>query len=196
MSETRMVWLASGSARRRQLLEEAGVAFQVRRPDVDDGQLRPGGTPPRHWAVAMAYLKGRHVAEQLRRDRERGLVIAADTICSVDGLVLGQPRTAPEAAEMIHRFRGRDHRTITGVCLIDVPSGRRRLLVDQTIVHVGPIDEAEIDRYVRSGRWQGKAGGYNLDERLAAGWPVEVTGDPTTVTGLPMRRLLPLVAGG
>jgi len=66
---------------------------------------------------------------------------------------------------------------------------RRWLVADRAVVRVGPISDEQIEAYVASGEWRGKAGAYNLSERIEAGWPIECLGDPTTVMGLPMRRL-------
>ena len=193
MSNPSPLWLASASARRSQLLEEAGLSFTVRVPDVDDGRLQPSGTPPASWALAMAYLKARRVAGALRPQGERGIVLGADTVCSIDGLVLGQPGSVEQAADMIRRFRGREHQTISGVCLIDIESEDRWLLVDAATVRMGHVEDDRLRAYLDSGLWRGKAGGYNLFERLEDGWPIEVSGDPGTVVGLPMQRLLPLL---
>ena len=67
------------------------------------------------------------------------------------------------------------------------------MFVDTATVTVGDIPGREVNAYVNSGQWRGKAGAYNLDERLEAGWPITFSGDPTTIVGLPMRRLLPLL---
>lgn len=90
---------------------------------------------------------------------------------------------------MLFAMRNREHVTMTGVCLIDLSTGQRHLLFDQATVHIGAVSDSAIDDYVASGQWSGKAGGYNLSERQAAGWPLTCTGDPTTVMGLPMLRL-------
>lgn len=88
-------------------------------------------------------------------------------------------------------FDGREHEVITGVCLVDRQSGARRLFFDSAAVTLGEMDPHELERYVASGEWQGKAGGYNYEDRLAAGWPLRCLGDPQTIMGLPMRLVLP-----
>ena len=82
---------------------------------------------------------------------------------------------------------------VTGVALLWVtPEGdrRREILVDLARVTVGAIGPERIRAYIRSGQWRGKAGAYNLGERIEAGWPISYVGDPTTVMGLPMRALI------
>jgi septum formation protein len=193
MSDARCLWLASASPRRRQLLEEAGVAMRVLAPDIDDGVLRPGPVPPAQWVAALAYLKARRVADLLRTRGAGGTVLAADTVCVVCGAIVGQPADADAARLMIRALRGREHETFTGVCLLALQPSPRTLFADRAVVRVGPLSDTQIDRYVESEEWIGKAGGYNLAERLDAGWPMEFRGDPTSVMGLPMRRLRPLL---
>jgi septum formation protein len=204
-------WLASGSPRRRKLLTEAGVPITVQPADIDDGRLSPNRVRPEHWVMALAYLKARRVAELLMQQdpaplARGGTIIGADTVCVFEGMILGQPRDEAHAAEMIRMMRHRDHVTMTGVCLIAMeqttrkrqplpPVAARLLFVDRAVVTVGDITDEKIDLYVASGEWRGKAGAYNLADRAAAGWPIECTGDPTTVMGLPMQRLARWLVG-
>jgi septum formation protein len=193
MTPPRPLCLASASPRRRHLLEEAGFPFTIRPADLDDGSfVRGQGTTPQAWAMALAWLKARRVASLLD-DPAAGVVLAADTICEVDGEVFGQPRHESDARRMLRAMRGRAHRTITGVCLLDRATGARRLFFDEAVVHVGDLDDETIDTYIAGGEWKGKAGAYNLADRIAAGWPITCEGDPTTVMGLPMRRLEPIL---
>ena len=90
---------------------------------------------------------------------------------------------------MIRQLADKEHRTITGVALLELGGPWRSIWWDRTRVHVGALEDAQIAEYVDSGRWQGKSGGYNLAERIQAGWPIEYDGDPGTVMGLPMRKL-------
>ncbi len=176
-----------------------GLEFEVMDSGVDDGALRPGpATSARHWVAALAYLK----AAALARPFEGSFggegpvggatVLGADTVCALDGALLGQPRDAEHAAAMIRSFEGREHEVLTGVALVSPDN--RMLLTDVAVVRVGRIGPGAIGEYVSTGGWRGKAGGYNLSERLEAGWPIEVSGDPGTVMGLPVERLGPLLA--
>lgn len=186
------LWLASRSPRRRQLLAEAGVPVTVRPAEIDDGALTPGPVSVACWVAALAYLKGRWVTDALGQTGERrGTVLAADTVCVQDGCILGQPSSAADARRMLHAMRDQTHETLTGLCLISLVDRRRWLLVDRAIVRFGRVSDEEIEAYVGSGEWRGKAGAYNLQDRVQAGWPIECRGDPATVMGLPMCRLRP-----
>ncbi len=181
--------LASRSPRRRQLLDEAGVAHEARPADLDDGDLTDSGSDPTQWVAALAYLKARRVADSAAGRA----VLGADTVVIKDGAVIGQPRDAAHAREIILALREGEHRVATGVALLR-PGAPRLLFVDVARVRVGAVPDAEIDAYLASDAWRGKAGAYNLNERQDAGWPLTCEGDPATVMGLPMRRLRALLA--
>lgn len=198
MMARRPIWLASSSPRRKRLLEEAGITPRVEPSDLDDAQMKRGsGTSPEAWVMTLAFFKGRRVADRLheRNDAQSvgGTVLAADTLCVHDNELLGQPRDEVHAREMLRAMRNSTHRTMTGVCLIDLATNERTLFVDIASVRMGEITDAMIDEYVASGEWRGKAGAYNLIERQDAGWPIACEGDPATVMGLPMQRLKPML---
>lgn len=196
MKAANTMYLASASPRRRLLLEEAGIDVQVHPPDIDDGLLRPGSVSAEQWVMALAYLKAKRVADMLVRGdtAPRAIrILAADTVCAAGNRLLGQPRDAAHARWMIESLQNDVHRTLTGVCLLTPGTMERLLLVDQAEVRIGKLNPEQLDRYIASEKWRGKAGGYNLAEQVEAGWPIECTGDPATVMGLPMRRLTPIL---
>ena len=182
--------LASTSPRRRLLLDQHGYAHSVMSPGVDDGVLERGDVTPAAWAAALAHLKASAAAAKLR-DRgetlEGKLLLAADTVVVKGGRVIGQPSDESEAAETIGVLSGGSHDVVTAVALA---SDRGvEWLVDTARVTVGKIDEERVAAYVATGGWEGKAGGYNLGERIGDGWPITFEGDATSIMGLPMARL-------
>ncbi|MBT4583552.1 MAG: hypothetical protein HOC93_00545 [Phycisphaerae bacterium] len=179
--------LASTSPRRRELLLEAGISSIAVSPTIDDSVFSCGKMLPKEWVTTLAVLKARSVTTQ--SCKERGTVLAADTVCVVDGEVLGQPRDANEARAMIESVLNRDHDVHTGWCLKTMDGLHSVHGCETTVVSIGLISNENIDTYIQSGMWLGKAGGYNLSERLVAGWPLSWQGDPTSVMGLPMERL-------
>ena len=183
--------LASRSPRRRQLLEEARWPVRIEVPDVDDGLLDCGETPADEWVSALAVFKATATAIMLeeRGDLEPCTILGADTVCVLDGSVIGQPPDRAAARAMLESFVGVPHDVLTGVCLIDHPGGERTVFVDRSVVRWGTLDSDVIEAYLDTEQWRGKAGAYNLADRVADGWPIECEGDPTTVMGLPMRRL-------
>ena len=156
----------------------------------------------RGWCAARghavgALLKALDVVQQVSSDKEleSGTVLAADTVCVHQGEILGQPADAAHAEAMLSALCDSAHRTISGVCLVRLADRERMLFVDDADVYIGKLSDEELREYVESGQWQGKAGGYNLAERIDAGWPIRCKGDPTTVMGLPMQRLRSLLNG-
>lgn len=184
------LFLASRSPRRRELLAEAGYDFDFDHPGLEDSDLAAGDVTPREWVASLAYLKARagvQVAHATRRAAD--VIIGADTACVLEGRLIGTPRDAAEAQAMIQDLAGREHEVVTGLALICAQTGRRLLLSDSARVGIGPLSSEEIGRYIDTGLWSGKAGAYNLTERLAAGWPIRFEGDPATIMGLPMTLL-------
>lgn len=186
------VILASQSPRRRLLLQENGIEYTAVVSGIDDSTLVRGGVTPAEWVAALAYLKAAAVRERLMCcDYAPGevVVLGADTVVRKGDAIIGQPVDAADAERIIRLLQNGSHDVLTGVAFIDAATGRRDMWVDRSRVTVGDIGDARIAEYIASGDFKGKAGAYNLAERVAAGWPIECSGDPGTVMGLPVRRL-------
>lgn len=190
--------LASQSPRRASLLVEAGIAFEQRSPPYADPDQPPvdlSGDQAESYARSLAERKAFSLAEAIEND---ALILSADTICvDHDGRLLGKPIDREDAGAMLDCFCVHAHRVITGVALVSRAGEHRSTVAafaDTALVRFGPIDPGALDRYLQGEDWRGKAGGYNLFDRLADGWPIEVVGDPTTVVGLPMKRLVDVLA--
>jgi septum formation protein len=177
--------LASGSPRRRKLLEEAGVSFTVVAPEVDE--FWPDSDPVQ--AVELAMSKARAVA----RSRLTGeLVLAADTIVRLRGRVMGKPRDAAEARAMLTTLSGAEHTVTTGVAAMLAPDGDPLTVRVDSRVRLRRLTPEEIDDYVATGSPLDKAGAYAVqDER----WNLveHVDGSVTNVIGLPMEETLKLI---
>ncbi len=194
-TQTKRIVLASGSPRRRALLAEAGFAAEVEPADIDDADILLGEVDARDVATALAHFKAQRVAERrAARGAEPAWILAADTVCERDGAVLGKPADRAEARTMIASLAGRGHGVVTGWCLLG-PDGSRRLGRDAAWIEIGALPEADFERFLDEGLWRGKAGGYNLPEVVARGWPVRCEGDPQTVVGLPIAQLAPIILG-
>lgn len=184
--------LASVSPRRRQLLEGAGIPHDVRPSGIDDGALPMGRCTPAEWVMSLAYLKAAATA------RQSGLhpgtvVVGADTVCVNAGEILGQPRDRSDAERMIRAMANTTHEVLTGVALLCLHTGRRIVFSDRSLVTVGPLTDAQIADYLATERWRGKAGAYNIAERLEAGWPIVFDGTIDSIMGLPVERVIEAV---
>jgi septum formation protein len=180
--------LASSSPRRAELLAEAGFDAITCPPIIDDGVFVCGEMEVHRWVETLAVMKALHV--QSICTQPSGTILAADTVCVVDGKIYGQPASAIEAKKMIVQMTNREHEVCTGWCLISMEGNRLRSGCNVSIVSIDSIAMCDIEKYIESGSWQGKAGGYNLSERLAANWPIVCHGDMTSVMGLPMDTLI------
>ncbi|WP_337175498.1 nucleoside triphosphate pyrophosphatase [Paludisphaera sp.] len=183
----RRLILASASPRRRQLLEEAGYAFEVDPSDVDE----PGpdaGVEPGEYAAGLAWRKARAVA----RRRGSGLILAADTVCVVGGEILNKPVDRADAERMIRLQEGGDADVITGLCLRRGDRDEWAGAVEVSVVRFRALSDAERVAYLDSGRWEGKSGAYGVQD----GDPfVSVArGSFSNVVGLPMERLAALLS--
>lgn len=191
------VVLASASVRRRELLEAAGYPPAVIVPHIDDGPLRVRPDRAGEDCCALAWFK---VAQVLRRRRvlaatapNARIVLAADTVCVLGAQVLGKPATPDAARSMLMAESGSMQTVVTGVAIHCLATGRRFLSSDQARVSFGALSPEMVDAHIASGAWSGRAGGYHIDEVLHLGWPLACEGDPSTVSGLPLRMVLPIL---
>jgi septum formation protein len=185
--------LASGSPRRLELLCEAGFTPEVEAADIDDSSLVLGEVGAAATATSLAYFKARRVASARRgRDAPAAWILAADTVCERDGAILGKPVDESDARAMIRSLAERRHGVVTGWCLLS-PEGGVRLGRARAEVDLGALPADDFERFLAEGRWRGKAGGYNLPEVEARGWPVRCEGDPHAVVGLPIAQIAPML---
>ncbi|MFO0907881.1 MAG: Maf family protein [Isosphaeraceae bacterium] len=178
--------LASASPRRRQLLTEAGYSIEVIPSDVPEDEPPPG-TDPAIYAAELAWRKAAAVARRVGR----GLILAADTTCAVDHHILNKPVDRADAERMIRLQEGRDTEVITALCLYRADRAEWVGAVETSIVRFRPLSDLERTTYLDSGRWEGKAGAYGVQDNdpfLAV-----TSGSVSNVVGLPMERLARLL---
>lgn len=178
------VILGSGSPRRRELLEQANLPFEVIVSDAPEVITKE---EPEAAVQELAALKAKAVAKQTQKE---GLIIGADTIVVLDGKILGKPSDEKEAASMLKALQGRSHQVYTGVALICKEQGEQslRTFYEKTEVTMYPMSDQEITEYVATGEPMDKAGAYGIQGR--AGIYVKgICGDYNNVVGLPIARL-------
>ncbi|WP_310551422.1 Maf family protein [Paenibacillus glufosinatiresistens] len=180
----RMLLLASGSPRRRELLALLNLPFEVIPSDADE--TTPEGWSPEEIVTALAVRKAEAVAAG-SAGRE-AVVIGSDTIVVLDGKVLGKPADETEAAAMLSRLSGRTHEVFTGVACIGLPEGKIRTGFTRARVSMRNIDGREIAAYVATGEPMDKAGAYAV-QGLAAVFIERIEGDYHGIVGLPIYLL-------
>jgi len=178
---TARILLASASPRRRELFAHLGYPFATCAVEVDEAPL------PREEAPATVLRLARAKAEAARLDDPDGIVIGADTVVEVDGTILGKPADPADAARMLARLAGREHRVWTGVAVLG-PGTREAVEAAVTRVWFRPMGPDEIAAYVATGEPLDKAGAYGIQERGAV-FVERIEGDYFTVVGLPLCRL-------
>jgi septum formation protein len=180
--------LASASPRRAELLTAAGFTFDVLPVDVDE-RVRPDERPA-DYVRRLASEKSARALERLPGSAAAVIVLGADTVVVVDDRVLGKPRDAHDAAEMMRRLSGRSHRVMTGV---SVRTAANELIgVDSSSVTFAPLTAAEIDWYVATGEGRDKAGAYAI-QGLAGRFIPRVEGSYSNVVGLPIALIYGLL---
>jgi septum formation protein len=180
----RRLILASGSPRRRELLEESGYRFEVVKPSESaECGVCSGETPP-ELVARLAFQKVEDVA---RRIEGQAVIVGCDTVAECAGQVLGKPANEEHARQMLTLLSGREHRVYSGLCVWDWPGAEPLAAVEQTILRMDKLSEAAIDEYLASGQWEGKAGAFGYQDRL--GWIHILDGSESNVVGLPMERL-------
>jgi septum formation protein len=190
MMEKRLI-LASASPRRRDLMIEGGYRFEVMAPQVDEPKVSGVDEPPELVAKAIALFKAEDVA---RLQEEPAVVLGADTLVACENDILGKPEDANHARDMLHRLSRTRHRVITGVALIDTGDGRKMVEACTSWITMRAMSEDEIESYIAGGEWEGKAGGYAVQE-TADRFIVKIDGSFTNVVGLPMEligQMLPM----
>jgi septum formation protein len=186
--------LASGSPRRVTLINPAGIEPDALRPaDLDETPQR--GELPRACANRLARAKAEAALEQVRVDEELkgAYVLAADTVVAVGRRILPKAELLDEAAQCLRLLSGRNHRVHTGVCLVTPNEAFRQRLVE-TRVRFKRLNEEDIEAYLASGEWRGKAGGYAA-QGIAGSFIVKVVGSYSNVVGLPLYEVTTLLAG-
>ena len=186
--------LASGSPRRLSLINQVGITPDHLLPaDVDEIPLK--GELPRACANRLARVKAETALANVRRDEELkgAYILAADTVVAVGRRILPKAELVDEANQCLRLLSGRNHKVYTGVCLVTPKEGFRQRMVE-TRVRFKRLSEQDLDTYLASGQWRGKAGGYAA-QGIAGSFIVKLVGSYTNVVGLPLYETVTLLAG-
>lgn len=177
MSNTQII-LASGSPWRKRLLKKHGISCKVH---VSRFQEKIHHKNPRILVLHNACGK----ADTVARHYKNAVVIGVDTIGVYRGKILGKPANRKQARAMLQFLSGATHRVISGVCVIDTATGKKIMTAVTTKITFRKIGEVELEKFLDSGHWKGKAGSYAIQGR-AKGFVKKIDGDVTNVVGLPV----------
>ena len=186
--------LASGSPRRLALLNQAGIEPDTLLPaEVDE--IPRKGELPRAYANRLARAKAEGALATVRRDEnlKGAFIVAADTVVAVGRRILPKAELLDEAAQCLRLLSGRSHRVYTGLCVITPKEAFRQRLVE-TRVRFKRLSKEDLEAYLASGEWRGKAGGYAV-QGLAGTFVVKVVGSYSSIVGLPLYETMSLLGG-
>lgn len=206
--------LASRSPRRRELLEQAGYDFEVILPDesVEDGPFE--GLAPEELVAELAQLKAENVLLAIRSQQQTGapieklrvrrtpgsieplddprIVLGGDTVAECEGHILGKPVDRDDARRMLQMLSGRRHYVWSGLCLWPLYDGLPLVDIERTVLFMDTISDEQIETYLDSGAWVGKAGAFGYQDGLD--WIRILEGTESNVVGLPMELLAKMLA--
>jgi septum formation protein len=186
--------LASGSPRRLSLINQVGITPDHLLPaDIDEIPLK--GELPRACANRLARVKAETALAHVRRDEDLkgSYILAADTVVAVGRRILPKAELVDDASQCLRLLSGRNHKVYTAVCLVTPKEGFRQRMVE-TRVRFKRLSEQDLDTYLASGQWRGKAGGYAA-QGIAGSFIVKLVGSYTNVVGLPLYETVTLLAG-
>jgi septum formation protein len=180
--DTPRLILASASPRRRELLIEAGYDFEVHPADIDEEDYPPQMLPA-DLAQRLAMLKAQELVSRFSKD----VILAADTVVAFGDIPLGKPANETEATAMLELLSGTTHVVVTGVTVLRPSKNFSISTKVMSAVRMRSLTEKEIARYVATGDWQGKAGGYGIQDQRKDPFVTRMAGSHSNIVGLPME---------
>ena len=184
MMETKII-LASASPRRKELLEQIGLDFEIM---VSDKETDIDSDDPKEACKKQAIQKAEDIVKKAESIYKNYIIISADTIVALDGEILGKPKDRSDAKRMLEAISGRKHRVYTAVCVYNSIKGKYESFVEDTLVEVAKLSKEEIEDYLSKKEPYDKAGAYGIQGYFSR-YIVGIEGDYYNVMGLPIGRL-------
>ena len=182
--------LASGSPRRREILSDAGLDFDVYISGADEDSINPDGISHSVYVQEIALLKARDAAKSI--SGSDSIIISADTIVVCDDQIMGKPKDRQDAFCMLKKLSGNSHSVFTGICVWRAKDAFSVCSSVETKVKFKNLTDEKINKYISSGESDDKAGAYGIQGKGAA-FVNEVNGDYLNVVGLPLLKLLDIL---
>ena len=176
--------LASASPRRQQLLADAGFEFETHFPDSNAEDARRQNELPEEYVRRLAFQKAKNVADK----RERGIILGGDTIVLCGGNILEKPKDRNDARNMLCQLRGQVHSVLSGLCLLKKDRGSEPAVhqgIDLTQLQMQPISDEQLESYLDTESWRGKAGAFGYQD--GNDWITILEGSESNVVGLPLE---------
>ncbi len=180
--------LASRSVDRSELLKRAKIPFEIIFSNIDEEYYKRVISNPYELVKELAKAKVLDVKQRLFQKKEDALIIAADTIVELKGNILGKANNKEQAFQILNKLRNNSHNLITGFAITDVIGPKLVCGYDQTIVYFSNITEREINQYIESDEWMGRAGAYSIRDKAAL-FIDSIEGSFSNVIGLPLNKI-------
>lgn len=183
--------LASGSPRRKEILENISLEFEIMADESDELMIE--GEKPYDTVKRLSMQKAKNIASRVEAE-ENTIVIGADTVVSIDEKILGKPKDEREAKDMLLTLSGRINTVYTGLAVLETQSGKAVSEFVSTGVKFRSLSEKEIENYIKSGEPMDKAGAYGI-QKIGGLFVESINGDYFNVVGLPLCRLGEILSG-
>ena len=180
--------LASKSVDRTELLNRIGIPFDVLASDIDEEKFKKRISDPILLVKELAKAKLLNVKDKLSERNSQALIIAADTVVELNGVIIGKAKNPEEAYKMIQNLMGKTHNLITGIAITNTADPKIIFDHDITSVEFLTLSDAEIDNYVKTNEWKGRAGAYSINDKASL-FISKINGSSSNVIGLPMHKI-------
>ncbi|NHJ23426.1 MAG: septum formation protein Maf [Candidatus Lokiarchaeota archaeon] len=180
--------LASRSVDRSELLKRAKIPFEIIFSNIEEEYYKRIISNPYQLVKELAKAKVLDVKQRLFQKKEDALIIAADTIVELKGKILGKANNKEQAFQILNKLSNNSHNLITGFAITDVIGPKLVCGYDQTIVYFSNITEREINQYIESDEWMGRAGAYSIRDKAAL-FIDSIEGSFSNVIGLPLNKI-------
>ena len=184
----RKIILASKSVDRTELLNRSGIPFEVLVSDIDEDKFKKRISDPILLVKELAKAKLLYVKDELLKKNSQALIIAADTVVELNGVIIGKAENPEEACKIIKNLMGKAHNLITGIAISDTDDPKIIIDHDITTVEFLTLSDAEIENYVKSNEWKGRAGAYSINDKASL-FISKINGSSSNVIGLPMHKI-------
>ncbi|MBY8985597.1 MAG: septum formation protein Maf [Candidatus Lokiarchaeota archaeon] len=180
--------LASSSTDRSELFTRIGIPFEVVASDIDEDTLKMRISDPILLVKEIAKAKLLYVKNFLLKKSLQAIIIAADTIVELNGKIIGKAKNAREAFKIIKMLNGKTHNLITGIAITENDNPKTIVDHDTTSVEFLTLSDTEIEKYVNTNEWKGRAGAYSINDKASL-FISKVDGSTSNVIGLPMHKI-------
>ncbi|MHA2282828.1 MAG: Maf family protein [Promethearchaeota archaeon] len=180
--------LASKSIDRTELLNRIGIPFEVLASDIDEEMFKKRISDPILLVKELAKAKLLYVKDELIKQNSQALIIAADTIVELKGVIIGKAKNPDEALKILKLLMGKAHNLITGIAITNTDDPKIIVDHDVTSVEFLTLSDAEIDNYIKTNEWKGRAGAYSLNDKASL-FISKINGSYSNVIGLPMHKI-------